>query len=347
MSAGEGFAGRIGRTYRESEPAWPPPVRPPEGAPNIALILLDDVGFADLGGYGSEIATPNIDRLAREGVAYNNFHVTAMCSPTRACLLTGRNAHSVGVGIIAEWSSGFPGYQGRISQRAATLPEILKDHGYGTYAAGKWHLTPLADYGAAGPHDDWPLGRGFARWYGFHGALMDHWHPELYEDNHPLTFPTPEGAAPEGYHLSRDLVDRAIDHISDHVNAAPDRPFFEYLSFGACHWPHQAPAPFIDRYQGVYDGGWDRIRADRFERQKASGSWRRAIRGCRPGTSSSPRRSGRRRGSWRPMPASSSTPTMRSAASSTISPPSASWMRPSSCCSRTMAAAPRAGLPGR
>ncbi|MGH2610883.1 MAG: sulfatase-like hydrolase/transferase, partial [Tepidiformaceae bacterium] len=180
------FRGSIGRTYRDSQPWWPEPVAIPPGAPDILLVVLDDVGFSDLGCYGSEIATPRMDQLAGQGLRWSNFHVTSMCSPTRACLLAGRNAHSVGVGIIAEWSSGFPAYQGRISKRAATLAEILRDHGYGTYAVGKWHLTGLADYGAAGPHDDWPLGRGFSQWFGFHGALMDHWHPELYRDNHPL-----------------------------------------------------------------------------------------------------------------------------------------------------------------
>jgi arylsulfatase A-like enzyme len=230
-------------------------------------LVLDDVGFADLGCYGSEIATPRMDALAAEGLRYNNFHVTSMCSPTRACLLTGRNAHAVGVGIIAEWSSGFPGYQGRITRRAATLPEILRDHGYATYASGKWHLTNLADYSAAGPHDDWPLGRGFMRWYGFHGALMDHWHPELYEDNHPLHL-TP----PAGYHLSTDLVERAMAYVRDHVTSTQGRrPFLVYLSFGACHWPHHVPAEFIERCRGRYDVGWDAIREQRLAKQKAVG----------------------------------------------------------------------------
>ena len=261
------FEGRIGRTWRDSEPWWPVPATPTAGAPNVVMIVLDDVGFADLGCYGSEIATPRVDSLAAEGLRYSNFHVTSMCSPTRACLLTGRNAHAVGVGIIAEWSGGFPGYEGRITRRAVTLPEILRDNDYATYASGKWHLTNVADYGAAGPHDDWPLGRGFMRWYGFHGALMDHWQPELYEDNSPLHF-TP----PEGYHLSTDLVDRAMDYVRDHVTATQGRrPFHLYLAFGACHWPHHVPAEFIERYRGRYDVGWDVIREQRLARQKAIG----------------------------------------------------------------------------
>ncbi len=260
------FGGSIGRTYRDSRPWWPEPAAVPAGAPNVVLIVLDDVGFADLGCYGSEIATPSIDALAARGLRWSNFHVTSMCSPTRACLLTGRNAHSVGVGIIAEWASGFPAYQGRITRRAATLPEILRDHGYGTYAVGKWHLTNVSDYGAAGPHDDWPLGRGFSRWFGFHGALMDHWHPELYCDNHPVHF-----IPPPGYHLSVDLVDHAIAYVRDHVTSSPARPFFLYLAFGACHWPHQVPAGFIAHYHGRYDVGWDAIRQERLARQKALG----------------------------------------------------------------------------
>jgi arylsulfatase A-like enzyme len=257
------FRGVIGRTYRESTPWWPEPVRPPTGAPNIVVILLDDVGFADLGCYGSEIATPAMDRLAAGGLRYNNFHVTSMCSPTRACLLTGRNAHAVGMGIIAEWASGFPGYRGRITRRAATLAEILKDHGYSTLAVGKWHLTALADSTAAGPFEDWPLGRGFERWYGFHGALTDHWHPELFEDNH--TVEAPAGA---GYHLSEDLVDHAIGYLRDQQAMAPERPAFLYLAFGACHWPHHVPRAYLERQRGRYDEGWDRLRERRLGRQQ-------------------------------------------------------------------------------
>ena len=167
------FAGSIGRTYHNSRPWWPADPSPPQGAPNIIFIVLDDVGFADLGCYGSEIATPCMDRLAANGVRYSNFHVTAMCSPTRAALLTGRNSHSVGMGVIAEWSSGYPGYRGQVTHEAAMVQEVLRDHCYGAYAVGKWHLTNIANYGSAGPHDHWPLGRGFARWYGFHGALTD------------------------------------------------------------------------------------------------------------------------------------------------------------------------------
>ncbi|MBI2218143.1 MAG: arylsulfatase [Candidatus Rokubacteria bacterium] len=259
------FRGALGRTWRESTPWWPEPVRPPAGAPNIVVIVLDDVGFADLGCYGSEIATPAMDRLAAGGLRYNNFHVTAMCSPTRACLLTGRNAHAVGMGIIAEWSTGFPGYRGRITPRAATLPEILREHAYATLGVGKWHLTPLAEATAAGPFGDWPLARGFDRWYGFHGALTDQWNPELFEDQHAIDVPR------EGYHLSQDLVDRAIAFVRDQQSVAPERPFFLYVAFGACHWPHHAPQPYLEKYRGRYDEGWDAVREARLARQKTFG----------------------------------------------------------------------------
>ena len=266
MAQEDDFRGTIGRTFRDSLPSWPQPVQLPSEAPNIVFIVLDDVGFSDLGCYGSEISTPRIDALASNGVRYTSFHVTSMCSPTRACLLTGRNAHAVGMGIIAEWSSGFPGYRGRVTNRAAMIPEVLRDHGYSAYAVGKWHLTNIADYGAAGPHRDWPLSRGFARWYGFHGALTDQWNPELYRDNRPIRL-EPRGA----YHLSTDLVDHAIADIRDHATSAPQRPFLLYLAFGACHWPHHVPRPYIEKYRGRYRVGWDAIRTERLDRQKALG----------------------------------------------------------------------------
>jgi arylsulfatase A-like enzyme len=260
------FQGHIGPTYRESEAWWPRPASAPSGAPNILFIVLDDVGFSDLGCFGSEIPTPRMDALAAGGLRYNNFHVTSMCSPTRAALLTGRNAHAVGVGAIAEWSNGFPGYQGHITRHAATVAEMLSDHAYGTYAVGKWHLSNLANYGAAGPHEQWPLGRGFSRWYGFLGGYVDHWNPDLHEDNHPIRH-TPR----PGYHLSEDLVDQAIASVRDHVTSAPHRPWLTYLAFGAGHWPLHVPADEIARQHGRYDEGWDVIRARRLEKQKALG----------------------------------------------------------------------------
>jgi arylsulfatase A-like enzyme len=259
------FGGVIGRTWRESTPWSSMPAQPPPNAPNIVFIVLDDVGFSDLGCYGSEIDTPSMDRLATGGVRYNNFHVTAMCSPTRACLLTGRNAHAVGMGVIAEWSTGFPGYRGRISRHAAMLQEILGEHGYNTFAVGKWHLTPMTDATSAGPFGDWPLARGFDRWCGFHGALTDQWNPELFEDNHAID------VAGDGYHLSETLIDRAVAFVRDQQSVAPERPFFLYVALGACHFPHQVPGFYLDKYRGRFDNGWDAVREARLARQKRLG----------------------------------------------------------------------------
>jgi arylsulfatase len=256
------FRGTIGRTYQESTPSWPESVRPPEGAPNVVFILLDDVGFAQIGCYGSDIETPHMDRLASGGLRYTNFHTTAMCSPTRACLLTGRNHHAAGLGIVTEFATGFPGYAGRLTKRAATLAEMLRPHGYNTFAVGKWHLMPLREATAAGPFDAWPLQRGFDRWYGFPAGYTDQWYPELCDGNQPIDTPRRPG-----YHLSEDLVDRAIEYVRDQHSVAPEKQFFLYVAFGAAHWPHQAPAAFIDKYRGRYDRGWDVIRAEWLARQ--------------------------------------------------------------------------------
>jgi arylsulfatase len=265
-SADPSFGGVIGRTVDESVADWPTPVAPPAGAPNVVFVALDDVGFADLGCYGSEIETPHMDRLAANGLRYTNFHTTAMCSPTRAALLTGRQPHSVGMGIIAEWSTGFPAYRGFVTPRAANLAEMLAPHGYNSFAVGKWHLMSMADVTAAGPFTHWPIRRGFDRWYGFHGALADSWHPELYEDNHAIDAPHPPG-----YHLSEDLVDRAVGFIRDQQSVAPEKPFFLYLAFGAAHWPHQVPNAYVEKYRGRFDAGWDAVREARLARQKALG----------------------------------------------------------------------------
>ncbi len=233
--------------------------------PNVVVVVLDDVGFADLGCYGSEIHTPNIDRLADRGLRYTNFHTTAMCSPTRASLLTGRQHHAVGMGIIAEWSTEHPGYTGRINRGAGTIAEVLQSNGYGTFAVGKWHLMPQSDASPAGPFIDWPLQRGFDRWYGFHGALTDSWCPELFEDNHAIDL---ERKAAD-YHLSQDLIDHSIAYIRDFKVSRSDGPFFLYVALGAAHWPHHVPAEYIDKYHGTYDGGWDEIREERLSKQKA------------------------------------------------------------------------------
>jgi arylsulfatase A-like enzyme len=254
------------KTVHEGTPAWPRRATPKPGAPNIVWVVLDDCGFAQLGCYGSSIDTPAIDRLAAKGLRYTNFHVTAMCSPTRTCLLTGRNHHAAGMGYLADFDTGFDNARGAISPRAATLAEMLRQGGYGTYALGKWHLVPPAECSPAGPFDNWPTQRGFDRYYGFLGGEDDQWAPELWYDQHYVAPP-----AREGYHLSEDLVDRAGEFLSDHLSATPDRPFFLYLAFGACHAPHQAPQSFLDKYRGRFDAGWDAEREKVLARQKAMG----------------------------------------------------------------------------
>jgi len=234
--------------------------------PNIVIAILDDVGFGDLGCFGSEIDTSNIDKLSKAGVRYNNFHVTALCAPTRASLLTGKNAHKVGVGNIAEWGRPLPGYRGYLQENVKLLPQMLKEAGYNTFAVGKWHLSMVNDQDAMGPFNHWPIGRGFDHWYGFHGSAVDHYHPELFR-NQSQVYPQKN----QGYHLSEDLVDQSIGYVRDHITATPDKPFFLYLGFGACHFPFHAPKNYIDKYDGVFDSGYDELRAPRLARQKELG----------------------------------------------------------------------------
>ncbi len=262
------MAAKIGATLADSTPYWPPQPTPPKGAPNILVVLFDDVGFSDFGCYGSPIKTPTIDALAADGLRYTGFHTTAMCSTTRAALLTGRNHHSVGMGCLSNFDSGFPGYRGKIAREAGTLPEMLKPHGYSTYMVGKWHATPLTETGPSGPFDGWPLGRGFDRFYGFMDAETDQFAPELVRDNTPIEQPT---SYAEGYHLTADLVDQSIRFIADHQADAPDKPWLLWLAPAACHAPHQAPQHIIRQYDPVFEHGWDVEREQRLARQKAMG----------------------------------------------------------------------------
>jgi arylsulfatase len=259
---------RIGTTTPESVSApsgWP--AFPFEGT-NVVLVVLDDLGFAQLGCFGSDIDTPTFDRLAAGGLRFTNFHTTALCSPTRACLLTGRNHHRVGVGFLPDVPMRFPGYTGRIPPEAATLAEILRAQGYATFAVGKWHLTPRDERTPAGPFEQWPLGKGFERFYGFLGGDANQWTPDLVRDNTSIEPPRrPE----DGYHLSEDLADQAIGYLRELRVHQPERPFLLYLSTGATHAPHHVPREWIDRYAGRFDAGWDAWREQTLDRQRATG----------------------------------------------------------------------------
>ncbi len=252
----------------DSTPSFVDYPTPAEGAPNVVMVVLDDVGFAQLGCFGATIETPHIDRVATQGLRYNRFHVTSVCSSTRAALHTGRNHHAVGMGVTEEAALGFPGYTGRIPSSAAMLARVLRDGGYNTMSVGKWHMTPKTDYSAAGPFGSWPLGMGFERFYGFLGAETSQWAPELVRDNTHVDAPrTPE----EGYHLTEDLVDEAIRMIQDQQQAEARKPFFLHLAPGAAHAPHQVPPEWIEPYVGAFDDGWEAWRERVFERQVAAG----------------------------------------------------------------------------
>ncbi len=252
--------GTIGLSVDES--SWPDP-KPPfrHGAPNVLVIVLDDTGFGQLGCYGSDIETPNLDALAERGVRFTNFHTTAICSPTRACLLTGRNHHRVGMGYIPDIPMRFPGYTGRVAQ-------ILGGEGWATYAVGKWHMTPRDERTRSGPFGTWPLGAGFERFYGFLGGDANHWAPELVRDN---SFVDPPCGPDEGYHLTEDLADQAITYIRELRNHQPNRPFLCWFGLGATHAPHHVAPEWSDRYAGSFDGGWDRWRESVLARQKEIG----------------------------------------------------------------------------
>ena len=258
------FEGKIGKTLEDSVPHYPAKPHPGSDAPNVVIVLIDDTGFAQLGCYGSDIETPNLDALAAAGLQFTNFHVTPLCSPTRAALLTGRSQHSVGMRSVSNHQTGFPHQLGHISNNAATIAEVLQSEGYATFCSGKWHLAPTNDISAAGPFDQWPLGRGFQRFYGFLEGETDQFHPELVVDNHHIDPPSrPE----DGYHLSEDLVDQLLRMINDSKGVRPDRPFFAYLPFGATHAPHQAPDSYLQKYRGRYDEGWDVVRERWYAKQ--------------------------------------------------------------------------------
>ena len=241
-------------------------VRPPQGAPNVLIILLDDMGFGASSSFGGPCRMPNAERLAGAGLRLTRFHTTALCSPTRASLMTGRNHHTAGAGNITEIATSHDGYTSVRPASCATLPEILRMNGYNTSCFGKWHQTPVWETSRSGPFDRWPTGEGFERFYGFMGGETDQWHPSLFEGTTPI--PTPDRP---GYHLSEDLADRLIADIRAQQASTPDQPFFSDLSFGACHAPHHAPREYIEAYRGAFDAGWDAQRAATLERQKELG----------------------------------------------------------------------------
>jgi arylsulfatase len=265
---GDPFPGKIGKTVEDSSQAWPVPKRAEPGAPNVLFYVLDDIGYGQLKPFGGLIEAPSIERLAQNGLMYTNMHTTALCSPTRTCIMTGRNHHSNAMGTISEWSTGYPGYNSRMPFENGFMSEILKEEGYNTFAIGKWHLGVTTEETPAGPYDTWPLGRGFERFYGFMPGETDQWYPDLMYDNHAVNPPkSPE----EGYHLSEDLADKAIEFIGDaHVNA-PEKPFFMYYCPGAGHAPHHIFKEWADKYKGKFDMGWDKLRETIFANQKKLG----------------------------------------------------------------------------
>jgi arylsulfatase A-like enzyme len=273
---GQGYQGKVGPTLKDSTPWWPAQRAAPAGAPNVVIILLDDLGFSDFGCFGSEIRTPNIDALAAGGIKFTGYTTVPMCTPARAALMTGKNPHSVGCGWLTHANPGYPGYQaGEISKDAPTIAELLRANGYSTYGVGKWHNTPDYDVGSGSDRASWPLQRGFDRFYGFLGAETNFFSPgQLVEGNDIVC----QEAYPEHYYCSNDWTDRALRYVRGHLASAPHRPFFLYLAHNAPHVPLHAPPEDIARYEGVYSSGWDAIRQARFVRQKLIGlvpeSWR-------------------------------------------------------------------------
>ena len=247
---GTAFPGVIARTADESTPAWPAPKRPAEDAPNVVFIVVDDTGYGHLGCYGSPIPTPNIDALAADGLTYANMNTTALCSPSRSCILNGRNHHSNHLACLTNGSTGYPGSDGYIPFENGFLSEILRAQGYNTYCVGKWHLATEETMTAAGPYDRWPLGRGFERYYGFLGGDTHQYYPELLRDNSQTE---PETTPEQGYHLTPDLVEKATAMIADAKQVAPNKPFFLYFASGAMHSPHHLPKELADRYVGKFD----------------------------------------------------------------------------------------------
>ncbi|MGF9761872.1 arylsulfatase [Microvirga sp. 0TCS3.31] len=262
------FKGVVEDTYKTSRPDFPQPVTPPQGAPNILLVLIDDLGFAGTSAYGGLIPTPNIDRLAAQGLRYNAMHNAALCSPSRAAFLSGRNHHQVGMAGITEGATGFPGYNSVWSDDNASVAQVLRGWGYSTAAIGKWHDTPDWETSAAGPFYRWPIGKGFDYFYGFQGGETNQYYPQLYENTRPVE---PARKPEQGYTLNEDLADHATTWLREQHSISPDKPWLLYVAPGAMHAPHHAPKEYIDRFRGKFDIGWDAYREQAFENQKRMG----------------------------------------------------------------------------
>ena len=253
------FKGVVNIDVRDSVPDWTPFREPPapEGAPNVLLVLYDDTGLAAWSPYGGRINMPTMQKLADNGLTYTQWHTTALCSPTRSCLLTGRNHHQNGFAQIAEGAQGFPGHTGHIPMENATIGEVLRENGYNTFWVGKNHNVPLDEWAVGATRRNWPLARGFDRYYGFIGGETNNWYPTLVEDNHYVDQPSlPE----DGYHLSKDLADKAISFIADSKTSAPKKPWYLWFCPGANHAPHHAPEEYIAKYAGQFDDGYEAYR---------------------------------------------------------------------------------------
>ncbi len=261
------FDGDIQRLFKDSTASPLPLNKQAAGAPNVLLVMLDDVGFGTCSTFGGPIPTPGVDKVAAAGLKYNQFHTTALCSPTRASLLTGRNHHSVHMGGITEIANSFPSYDSAIPPETATIAEILKQNGYSTGCFGKWHLTPAWEQNPAGPFDRWPTGMGFERFYGIIGAEASHWEPAVYDQ----TTPVEPHLGRDDYHLTEDLAEKAIEWIAKQQVSAPDKPFFCYFAPAAVHAPHHVAPEWIDKFKGQFDKGWDALREEIYQRQLAMG----------------------------------------------------------------------------
>ena len=365
------FKGSVNADIRDSVEDWEPfaPPQAPGGAPNVVYVVLDDVGFSAMTCYGGPIDTPNIDKIAGDGVRYTQWHTTALCSPTRSCLLTGRNHTRNSMACITEGASGFANASGTIPPENGMLPEILGELGWNTYMVGKWHLCPTVEMNLASTRRNWPTGRGFERWYGFLGAETSQWYPELTYDNHPVDQPrTPE----EGYHFGEDITDKAIEFIMDAKAVAPDKPFFLYYAPGACHAPHHVPKEWIEKYAGRFDEGYEAMRETTLARQiemgivppdtelppmnplgtpetrtGPDGQPFSAVDTTRPWPHCRPRSGGFLRGWLRSTPGSCPTRTPRSGGCWTTSRRAVSGRTPWSSSSRTTGPAVRAARTGR